>query len=68
MLLHERKMKVVIDVNLNHAGGPDVNASDAASVSVLRPRALRTTYYYYYYYHHHHHHYYYYYYYKYTIL
>jgi len=37
VVLHERKMKVVVDVNLNHAGGPDTNASDPLSVSELRP-------------------------------
>lgn len=36
-LLHERKMKAVIDVNLNHAGGPKTNASDPFSVSELNP-------------------------------
>jgi len=37
VLLHERKMKAIIDVNLNHAGGPKMNASDPADVSVIKP-------------------------------
>mmetsp|Transcript_107565 Transcript_107565/g.304183 ORF Transcript_107565/g.304183 Transcript_107565/m.304183 type:complete len:1470 (-) Transcript_107565:383-4792(-) len=37
VLLHERRMKVVVDVNLNHAGGPDTNASSPASLAALRP-------------------------------
>lgn len=37
VLLHERKMKVIVDVNMNHAGGPKVNASNARDVSILKP-------------------------------
>jgi len=37
VLLHERKMKAIVDVNLNHAGGPTVNSSDPESVSILKP-------------------------------
>eukprot|EP00933_Yihiella_yeosuensis_P036851 TRINITY_DN3066_c1_g3_i1.p1 TRINITY_DN3066_c1_g3~~TRINITY_DN3066_c1_g3_i1.p1 ORF type:complete len:1485 (+),score=281.53 TRINITY_DN3066_c1_g3_i1:270-4724(+) len=37
VLLHERKMKVIVDVNMNHAGGPGINASDPKDVSILKP-------------------------------
>jgi len=37
VLLHERKMKAIIDVNLNHAGIPTINVSDPVAVSVLKP-------------------------------
>eukprot|EP00442_Polarella_glacialis_P051119 CAMPEP_0115092538 /NCGR_PEP_ID=MMETSP0227-20121206/26829_1 /TAXON_ID=89957 /ORGANISM="Polarella glacialis, Strain CCMP 1383" /LENGTH=1481 /DNA_ID=CAMNT_0002484383 /DNA_START=21 /DNA_END=4466 /DNA_ORIENTATION=+ len=37
VLLHERKMKVIVDVNMNHAGGMKMNASDPESISVVEP-------------------------------
>ncbi|CAJ1412909.1 unnamed protein product [Effrenium voratum] len=37
ILLHERKMKVIVDVNMNHAGSQKVNASNPRDVSILKP-------------------------------
>eukprot|EP00931_Biecheleriopsis_adriatica_P030558 TRINITY_DN1800_c0_g1_i1.p1 TRINITY_DN1800_c0_g1~~TRINITY_DN1800_c0_g1_i1.p1 ORF type:complete len:1473 (+),score=315.86 TRINITY_DN1800_c0_g1_i1:60-4478(+) len=37
ILMHERKMKVIVDVNMNHAGGPKINASNPKDVSILKP-------------------------------
>lgn len=35
--MHENKMKVFVDVNMNHAGGPGVNASNPRDVAILKP-------------------------------
>lgn len=35
--LHERRMKVIIDVNMNHAGSQKINASNPRDVSILKP-------------------------------
>eukprot|EP00438_Fugacium_kawagutii_P012681 Skav207523 [mRNA] locus=scaffold907:263229:301472:+ [translate_table: standard] len=37
ILLHERRMKVIVDVNMNHAGSQKVNASNPRDVSILKP-------------------------------
>jgi len=37
ILLHERKMKVIVDVNMNHAGSQKINASNPRDVSLLKP-------------------------------
>lgn len=37
VLIAQKRMKVVVDVNLNHAGGPGIDANSSEDVAVLEP-------------------------------